>query len=249
MAKLNSLLKIEGTLEGMTFYKSKNGYLVRAKGGISKNRIENDPSFVRTRENGSEFGQCAKSGKLLRQTFTSMLVDVKDGSLTARMMKIIAQIKNLDTLSLRGDRNVANGLQTLEGKTILKGFDFNSNAKLKSILLADIQLNSSTGEISITDFNPAQQLSAPGGATHVSLIAGVARIDFDAQEKELQWSPEVNLPITNTITAVSCLPASIPSGKGELFYAFKVSFFQEINSIQYSLNNGGFNCLHIMEIL
>ena len=249
MAKLNSLLKIEGTLDGMTFYKGKNGYLVRTKGGISKNRIDNDPSFVRTRENGSEFAQIAKSGKLLRQTFTPLLVDVKDATLTARMVKFMAQIKNLDTLSLRGDRNVANGLQTLEGKTILKGFDFNSNAKLKSILLADIQLDSATGEISIVDFNPARQLYSPSGATHISFMAGIARIDFDAQEKELQWSAEVNLQITNTPSPVSCLPASVPVGKGELYYVFKVSFFQEINSIQYSLNNGGFNCLHIMEIL
>lgn len=34
MAKLKSLLKIEGTLDGMTFYKKADGqYYVRTKGG------------------------------------------------------------------------------------------------------------------------------------------------------------------------------------------------------------------------
>jgi hypothetical protein len=249
MAKLKSLLKIEGTLDGMTFYKGKSGYLVRTQGGVSKSRIENDPAFVRTRENGSEFGQIAKSGKLLRQTLTPLLVDVKDGALTARMMKQMAHIKNFDTLSLRGDRHVAMGLLTPEGKALLRGFDFNGNAKLKSILLADFQLNTATGEISIPNFNPLQQMYMPGGATHVSFTAGIAHIDFETQEKELHYSPEVNLPITNTVTPVSCTPPQVPTGGGQLVYVFKISFFQEINGMQYSLNNGAFNILQIIEVL
>jgi hypothetical protein len=71
MAKNKSLFKIEGTLDNVTFYKSADGYFVRTKGGVSKNRIMNDPAFVRTRENGSEFGRSASSGKLLRDSVSS----------------------------------------------------------------------------------------------------------------------------------------------------------------------------------
>lgn len=60
MAKLNSFIKIEGTLDNLTFYRGKDGYLVRTKGGISKSRIKNDPEFIRTRENGVEFGNIAR---------------------------------------------------------------------------------------------------------------------------------------------------------------------------------------------
>ncbi len=49
MAKLKSLIKIEGTLDDLTFYKGKEGFLVRSKGGVSKKRINNDPAFARTR--------------------------------------------------------------------------------------------------------------------------------------------------------------------------------------------------------
>lgn len=249
MAKLKSLLKIEGTLDGMTFYKGKEGYLVRTKGGVSKIRIENDPAFIRTRENGNEFGQIAKSGKLFRQALAPLLADVKDGSLTARVMKQMSQIKNLDTTSVRGQRNVAQGLQTSEGKLILKAFDFNSNAKLKSIILADFQLNTATGEVSIIDLIPKQQINSPSGATHVTFTAGVLQINFETQERELQWSPVVNTPINNTLTNVNVIPASLPNGSGQLFYVLKVSFFQEMNAVQYSLNNGSYNILHIMDVL
>ena len=249
MAKLKSLIKIEGALDGMTFYKGKDGYLVRTKGGVSKNRIQNDPAFIRTRENGTEFGQMAKSGKALRQALTPMLADVKDGTLTARMMKIMTQVKNADTTSVRGSRNAANGLSTAEGKGFLKAFDFNSQAKLKAVLLADYQLNTSTGEVSIINFNPLQHMNAPVGATHVSLSSGILHVDMLSDEKELQSSNVVNLPINGTPTDVSMLPPSVPSGSGQVFYLFKMSFFQEINTVQYPLNNGSYNILHIMEVL
>ena len=249
MAKLKSLLKIEGTLDGMTFYKGKDGYLVRTKGGVSKSRIENDPAFIRTRENGSEFGHLAKSGKVLRQALAPLLIEVKDTSITARVMKLMSQIKNTDTTSIRGSRNVATGLTTNEGKGFLKGFDFNANAKLSSVLLTEYQLNQTTGEISITNLNPLQQISIPGGATHVGFIAGVLSLDFATGQKELQWSPEVKVPINNTETTINAIPTSIPTGSGQTIYVFKIGFYQEINAVQYPLNNGTFNVLHIIEVL
>jgi hypothetical protein len=249
MAKLKSLIKIEGTLDGMTFYKGKDGYLVRTKGGVSKSRIENDPAFIRTRENGNEFGNTAKSGKLLRQALTPLLIDVKDGSLTARMMKIMSQIKNLDTTSARGNRNVALGLTTSEGKLILNGFDFNSNAKLKSILLADFNLNNATGEISISNFNPVQQMNSSGGATHVGFTAGVLNVNFETNEKELQFSTELITPINNTPVNITVLPTSLPVGSGLTLYLFKMSFYQEINGNQYALNNGAFNVLNVINVI
>ena len=47
MAKFDGIFNIEGTLKGMTFYKSKDGHMVRTKGGVSKERIAKDPAFER----------------------------------------------------------------------------------------------------------------------------------------------------------------------------------------------------------
>ena len=49
MAKYSSLFKVEGTLGEVNFYKSEDGYRMRTKGGVSKQRIERDPAFARTR--------------------------------------------------------------------------------------------------------------------------------------------------------------------------------------------------------
>ena len=61
MAQQSGIIPLKGTLGNITFYKSKEGYLAREKGGVSAERIASDPAFQRTRENGAEFGRLFKS--------------------------------------------------------------------------------------------------------------------------------------------------------------------------------------------
>ncbi len=249
MAKLNSFIKIEGTLDNLTFYKGKAGYLVKTKSGVSAKRIKSDPAFARTRENGSEFGHAATSGKQLRRGILDLLTDVKDDLVTARLTQAMTKVKNADTTSPRGQRQVAVGLATPLGKLALNGFNFNSNAILSSVLLSDFTLNTTTGAISIAEFIPAQNLNAPPGSTHVSLIAGFLDIDFSTDIKVLWLSPTVNLPIDNTNTPVTLTPVEIPFETGNKMYFLKVAFYQEVNGTQYALNNGTFNALQLVDIL
>ncbi|OMP31175.1 hypothetical protein [Mangrovimonas sp. DI 80] len=249
MAKLRSIIKIEGTLDDLTFYKGKQGYLVKTKRGVIKNRIQSDPAFARTRENGAEFGNAASAGKLLRRAILDLLVDAKDGLVTSRLTQVMAKVKNADTTSLRGARNVALGLQTVQGQTDLKGFDFNANALLGVVLRSDFTLNTTTGEVSITNFIPSQNLDLPEGATHVSFISGVLNIDFETRIKELQLSPVTNMPIDGLATSVTLTPSAVPSGSGNQCFFLKVAFYQEVNAVQYPLNNGAFNALQLIDIV
>tara|TARA_R110000751_G_scaffold230812_1_gene332226 strand:- start:263 stop:586 length:324 start_codon:yes stop_codon:yes gene_type:complete len=93
MATLKGLIKIEGTLDGLTFYKGKNGYFIRTNGGISKNRINNDPAFISTRENAPEFGLAATSGKILRHSLAKLLHNTQDPTLPSRLMRKLMLIK------------------------------------------------------------------------------------------------------------------------------------------------------------
>lgn len=189
MAKLKSFIKIEGTLDDLTFYKGKEGYLVKTKSSISANRIKNDPAFIRTRENGAEFGHAATSGKQLRRAILNLLTDAKDDLVTPRLTQVMTRVKDADTTSPRGERNVATGLTTVAGRLALNGFNFNVNAILSSVLLTDFTLNTATGEVDIPDFVPNQNLTYPEGATHVSLEAGFLNLDFTTNIKDLQLSP------------------------------------------------------------
>ena len=248
MAKLKGLIKIKGTLDDLTFYKGKEGYLIRTKGGVSGDRIKTDPRFQRTRENGSEFANSAKSGKLLRRAIRTMLKDAKDNGVTARLTQAMSKVKNKDTTSARGSRSVAVGILTVAGKEQLKGFNFNNNSILDGILAKEYQLDTLTGELSMLDFNPIEDVEIPVEATHMTFRSMYLSLDFTTGQKEVNLSNKVNLPIDETVSDVTLTP-TVPTGLGSKFYLLAISFFQETNGVQYALHNGRFNALQVLEVL
>ena len=248
MAKLKGIIKLEGTLDNLTFYKAQEGYLVKTKGGVSKERIQNDPAFERTRENGSEFGSSASSGKLLRTSVRNLMIRAKDNRVSSRVTQKMTQIKNFDLTSIRGERNVATGLATTEGKAALKGLDFNNRAILSAVLFAPFSVDGATGEITIPNLTPTNDISYPSGATHVSFTSAYLKVDFDTTDNAIEYSPTVNIPISTTSATQTLTPAGVPTGTGNDIYLLLVEFFQEINGVQSPLKNGAYNVLNIVEV-
>lgn len=249
MAKYKSLFKVRGTLDDVNFYKSEDGYRMRTKGGVSGDRIKNDPAFERTRENNNEFATCAQGGKMLRRATIDLMANAKDSRVTSRLTKSMFQIKDADLTSFRGNRQIAIGMGTLEGRQALKGFEFNKRATISEVLLKEFTLDPATGEIVILDFNPLLHLLKPEGATHVSLTSGFLNLDFATGEKDMQMSPVFNTPLNATAQTVTLTPPSPASGSGNALYFLKIAFFQEVNGIQYPLKNGAFNALQLVEVL
>lgn len=249
MAKLNGILKIEGTLQDMTFYKTQDGHLVKTKSGVSASRIANDPAFARTRENGSEFGASASSGKLLRDALRTMIASASDNRITSRLTQIMSQIKNLDSTSVRGERSVDVGIATPEGKALLQDFNFNDKAILGAILYKPYTVTTATGVISIANLVPDVDIAAPSGTTHVSLKGAFAIVDFDLGTSDVKFTNVENIPLDNTSSSVTLTPTAVPTGTGTKLYLLQIEFFQEVNAVQYSLNNGAYNSLAIIEVV
>ena len=131
---------------------------------------------------------------------------------------------------------------------LLQNFDCNENAILAQVLRADYTVNTTTGEISIPDFIPGTQLVAPPGATHVTLQSAFLNLDFTTEVRDLQLSDPVNLPINLTPDNVTLTPAAV-TGTGITMMLLQLSFFQEMNGVQYHLNNGAFNTLNIVRVV
>ena len=249
MAKQIGLLKVEGTLQGLTFYQSQNGLLVKGKGGVSKKRIQNDPAFARTRENGVEFGQSATAGRLLRSAAAQLVYKVKDRNLSSRLTKEMSIIKNLDATSLRGERKVYIGLQTAEGKEILKGFDFNSKASMHSVFFGTTTLDTITGALTVNSFVPKVQLRAPEGSTHFSLQNAFLNLDFETGLHDITFSTEDIFPYDMSALTTVLTPSAVPAGVGLKIYLFLIEYFQEVNGKLYPLNNGSYNVLQIVDVV
>ncbi|MFA7449149.1 MAG: hypothetical protein WCY77_12000 [Weeksellaceae bacterium] len=248
MARQKSIIKLQGTIGDISFYKSKDGYLAREKGGVDASRIATDPAFARTRENGAEFATSASAGKLLRDTVRVLGKNASDSRVTARLTKIMSQIKNLDEANERGERNIAEGIQTAAGKALLKGFNFNSNAVLGSVLYAPYAVDGDTGEIKVEALSTQEELNYPQGATHVVFKSGFAVVDFATGNSAMAVSAAQRLEISADDQSVAVAPAEVPQIEGTKFILLCIEFVQEVNGNDYSLKNGMYNALSILEI-
>jgi hypothetical protein len=249
MARQNGLIKIKGTLDNVSFYKTKDGDLARMKTSVDGKRIANDPAFVRTRENGAEFGSSAKAGKLTRDNLRPISMNATDGRVVARMTKIMTDIKNLDTTSVRGQRNVGVAMATAQAKALLKGFEFNNGAMLSSMLFKPWAVNTSTGVISITGLVPTLDIVFPEGATHVSFSGAYANINYATGVADVKLTNVQNLPISGTSSVITLTPTAVPTGTGAKLFLLKIEFFQLVNAVQYNLENGAYNALKIIDVI
>lgn len=249
MARANGVIKIEGTIEDLTFYKLDGKNYVRTKGGVSRERIMNDPNYVRTRENMSEFADCGVSGKMLRMAVGPMSFKAKDSRLSSRLTGVMSKIKNHDLTSTRGNRNVSKGVLTADGKKELKGFDFNVHSSLSHVLHAPYELNVATGKVRIVNLVVEEQILYPQGATNVSFQSAVVKVDFESGVSAIAYSDVLDFPIRMGSVDVVLEPSSVPTGTGIQLFLLLLTFSQETNGLLYPLKNEEFNVLQIIDVV
>ena len=248
MGRQKGILQFQGSVGALTFYKGKDGFMVREKGGIDAKRFATDPSFQRTRENGSEFGRAAKAGKLLRTAFRGQIQNAMDSMVVGRLTQQMMAVLQEDKVSTRGQRNVIDGEAAL-----LQGFEFNVDGKLTTSLFANYEatIDRVTGDcnVNLPSFIPSQLIAATGGTTHYKIISAAAAIDFENEAFVVDNKESVLLPWDNTASAIINLNNSVGANSTHpIFLVLGISFFQEVNGMQYPLKNGAFNPLAIVKV-
>jgi hypothetical protein len=249
MARQKGIIKLEGTIGDISFYKSKDGHLARTKGGVEADRIRSDPAFQRTRENGKEFGKAGKAGRLLRTSLRQYLQNAADSRMVSRLTREMLKVIKSDPVNERGERTVLDG-----DLTMLKGFEFNIGGKLASTFYTsyEVTVDRVTGElkIDVPSFSPASAIASPEGASHLRLISAGAAVDFNEESYQAAASQsdkiELNQANTPLIELTNQLPADVT---GPLFLVLGVEFFQSINGVSYPLKNGKFNSLALIEVI
>ena len=249
MAQQKGIIKLRGTIGGITFYKtSLDGHLAREKGGVEASRIANDPEFQRTRENGAEFGRAGKAGKLLRSALRTLLINSADSRMVGRLTRQMVKVIQADAVNERGLRNVIDGEAEL-----LTGFEFNIRGKLGATLFAPFEssINRVTGDmiLDMPPFVPINMIAAPSGTSHYKIISGGAEIDFENEIFSVSTSETAILPWNATAsTAVNHTNQVAPASTKPLFLALGIEFYQEVNGQMYPLKNGAFNPLSLVKV-
>ena len=248
MAQQKGIIKIKGTIGGMTFYKSGDGYLVKEKSEVPKDKIMNDPAFVRTREHISEFSRATKAGKMLRVAVRNLSMQAKDRFLVSRLATKMLRVVQADATSIRGQRNV------LDGETeMLTGFDFNANSKLSTLFFPQYTTNidraTGAATINIESYIPQNQIIAPSEATHFQITSAATDINFEGQEHTTTEFRSEVLPLNSLeAPALAIAHALPPASTNPLFLLLGVEFFINTNNVNYPLKNGSFNALSIVQV-
>lgn len=248
MAKQKGIFKVEGTIGDVTFYKSKDGYLVREKGGVPAQRIATDPAFERTRENQAEFARAGKAGKLLRAAFRPLLQHSRDGRMVSRLFQEMMRVVKADATSDRGQRNVLDGELAL-----LQGFEFNEGGKLSQTFFAPYTstINRTSGalSISIPPFVPINAVVVPAEATHFQIVAGGGAIDFEGASFNAATKESVMLALNSSETTALTLDFTLPANNpNPLFLVLGVRFYQAVNGSNYTLKSGALNALAVVQV-
>ncbi len=248
MARQDGVIKVTGQMDGISFYRTQDGYLMRKKSSVSGERIKNDPTYARTRENLAEFRGAMSATKVLKTAFRPLIMNVADNRMANRLSQQMMKVVQADTINLRGERNVIDG--DIE---LLAGFEFNDIGRLDQTLFAPYSwtINRATGVLTITipEFTAANLIAVPQGATHFKFVAGGAAIDFGEGTHISGTTDSGDQKIDTVPTATQVLTVNLfPNSTHPLFLALGIVFSQEVNGTYYPLRNGAFNALALVGV-
>lgn len=254
MAINKSFMKIEGTLDNLTFYQKDGKNLVKTKSTVSRSRIMSDAAYRRTRENMREFGGAARVGKAFRTAFSGVTKTMADTYMGARINGLMKRINRYGA-GVRGERD----FEVVSYGEMLKGFEFNKTEPFNAQFFAPSALptiNASRDEVTWTvpDFNTDSFVRKPEGATHMRLVLAAGYVsDYSysiAQEGYqpvenvansqggVSYSADIplvgmvgmNTTLTLDLSSVGVIPAA-----AALFVGIGIIFYQEINGDLYEL--------------
>ncbi len=154
----------------------------------------------------------------------------------------------MDKKSEHGKRNVGMGLLNPQANELCKGFNFNEQAPMDSILKVPYLVDKRTGIITINKIAEKGAIKFPKGASHVSFNAGWARIDFINKKSELKCYEVKLLGKNSSENKLVLKPKIAPKIKGKNFFVLKIGFIQVQGGKQYTLGDSKFNAVTIIEV-
>jgi hypothetical protein len=256
MAKQKGIIRIKGSIGGITFYQRNGENLSREQNGPDKNKMKNDPNFARTRENNQEFGGSATIGKALRMGLVQEFDEMADVSTTGRITKLMKQIISRDMTGVRGQR----GFAPVLFKSMFVNFQFSERNPFDSIFLAPFTAvpNAGRTEVTITvpPFNSGNMVHAPSGATHfriINLISTLSQFNFNILTKKYDptdgpnnsknaFNASAYIQVGSTVAAPTTIVSTITPpptllATTVLISCIGVEFYQQIGTQYYLLSS------------
>lgn len=264
MALQKSILKLQGTLDELTFYFLNGKPVVRRKKFIPKDNYLKQKAYSLFRQNAKEFGGSALIGKAFRTSLGGALKTYKGETLHPSVVKLVRAVIHLGP-GHRGQRSFL----VLPNAFSFKGFEFAAAQTFTSVCSAlfSFQVNTerNTAELTIPGFENAAFINAPEGATHFRIVNAVTVLSDYSYNDEIKkyapvlpelnglssvvYSPFISLKsaVVQDILITASLPGSpVISAQAGLITCIGIEFYQEVNGA-FSLMKKG-NAMQIADV-
>lgn len=201
MAKIKSIMKLVGTIKGITYYFLNGKPVSRESNPPTKDQINNDPRFATVKANTKEFGGASVLSKAIRTGLGENEKLFKDSRFTSRLTGACRKIIQKGGGN-PGEReaHLANMPEALKGFQLQKHQIFNRIFPATPIITTDE--NQQLITISIPNVNLASKKEISSDTTHFKLIAAISTVATHKWDKKGQkYKP--TQPKTNSLGAMS----------------------------------------------
>lgn len=195
MARIkNDLLKLTGSMGGMSFSQDEFGTIVKGMPKKTKKQVKTNPRSQRTRESNMEMGAGSAAAKVLRLSFLRGRKGLEDRYFSGRLSGVMRKV-----VALGAGKSGERKLDIRENGSLLKEFEFiNARPLVYSVggIKEEPTLNAGRNEVYWTSptLNRKEQITALEGATHFSFklcAATVSNYEYNArQNKYLPLEPK-----------------------------------------------------------
>lgn len=228
MARQTGVLKFEGTIDEIIFYKRNGKYYARKKGAPSREKLKKGKEFENSRRVSAEFGHASKFAAKLSRSCVGLLNPGRHDGLHGKLTSILNRVIQSDTVSEYGHRRLRFG--NLE---LMKGFDFEATS-LKS-LIANMPTVDHQGQVVRINFSrigDVKKKAIPDGATHYRVDLLWCRLDEVTEKvgyQEYQGNIiELNASLDLNGVVEMDLGNALQSEE-VLFVVMGIVFLQEVN--------------------
>lgn len=187
MAKQRGPIPFVGSVGDLSFYKDKvHGYLIRQKGGPSKEQVQRRKSMEIVRRNNNEFGKASSYGSLLRGAFRPLILHCKEYNMSRRLQSLLTSVIKMDTRKEPGDRDLMKA-----HLVALQGFELNEHLSYLNFFKKDVGIDVNKKTVVAKGFCTIPKAIAKK-ADYFKVVSVVASANFgekqflnDVKESEL----------------------------------------------------------------
>lgn len=217
---------IIGTFGELNFYKRNGQYLVREKPGPSRQKFKSHPHFALPRAQSDLFGRLSSFCGQVRRRLRWGNARNFDGNINSRMMKLFSAVSKMDPQGQPGDKVWQRALHLPQATGLLSGFAFHEEFPLRSMLLADIEVDTQEGRLTILARPRRKMVTLPEGGTHLALEF-IRLSTPPGQPVELDGSASLSPTLASTLPRKIELTLLPPARSGPWLFVLRLVPYQE----------------------